>query len=153
LADIVENVRIVSEELKIMVLNNRANVNDTLANMREFSVMLTKLTDRVDRMLGANEENVTAGIGNIKDVTAKLQITADNLNQVTTKLREGEGTFGKLIQSDETHKNLNDALIEIKEGVSTLTKSMNKATKIGLDFDLHSEYLAAGRGPGTFSVT
>ncbi len=153
LADIVENVRIVSEELKLIVLNNRANVNDTLANMREFSVMLTKLTDRVDRLIGANEDNVTAGIGNVKEVSAKLQITVDNLNQVTTKLREGEGTFGKLIQSDETHKNLNDALIEVKEGVASLNKSLNKATKIGLDFDLHSEYLTQpGVGQGTFSV-
>ena len=91
LTNIVENVRIISEELKLMVLNNRANVNETLANMREFSTMLTKLTDRIDRLVASNEGNVTGGLSNVKDVTGKLQITADNLNQITTQDAGGGG--------------------------------------------------------------
>lgn len=153
LTNIVDNVRVISQELKLIVLNNRANVNETIANLREFTSMLTKLTDRVDRLVAANEANVTSGIGNIKDVTAKLQTTADNLNQITTKIREGEGTFGKLVQSEETHKNLNDALVEVKEGVASLNKTLSRANKLGLDFDLHSEYLSRdGKGQGTFNV-
>jgi phospholipid/cholesterol/gamma-HCH transport system substrate-binding protein len=153
LTNIVENVRVISEELKLLVLNNRANVNESIANLREFSTMVTKLTDRIDRLVAANEPNVTAGIGNIKEVSAKLETTADNLNQITGKMREGEGTFGKLIQSEETHKNLNDALKEVKDGIANLTSTLSKANKIGLDFDLHSEYLSRqGKGQGAFSV-
>ena len=153
LTNIVDNVRVISEELKLIVVNNRANANETIANLREFSTMLLKLTDRVDRLVVANEANVTSGIGNIKEVTGKLQTTADNLNQITTKIREGEGTFGKLVQSDETHKNLNDALVGVKEGVASLNKTLSKANKIGLDFDMHTEYLSrGGKGQGAFSV-
>lgn len=153
LTTIVDNVRVISEELKKLVMSNRSNVDETLANMREFSVMLTKLTDRIDRLVATNEGNVTAGISNIKDVTAKLDTTADNINQITTKMREGQGTFGKLIQSDETYKNLNDALKEVKDGISSLSGSLNKANKLGLDFDLHTEYLSRySKGQGTFNV-
>ncbi|MGH9364676.1 MAG: MlaD family protein [Thermoanaerobaculia bacterium] len=153
LTNIVENVRLISEELKVMVLDNRANVNDTIANVHEFSASLNKLADRVDRLIAANEANVTSGVGSIKEVSAKLQTTADNINQITTKMREGEGTFGKLIQSEETHKNLNEALVEVKDGVAALNKSLNKVNKIGLDFDLHSNYLSAsGKGQGAFSA-
>ena len=153
LTNIVENVRVISEELKLLVLNNRASVNDSIANLREFSTMLTKLTDRVDRLVAVNEANVTSGIGNIKEVSGKLETTADNLNQITTKMREGEGTFGKLIQSDETHQNLNDALKEVKQGIASLSGTLSKASKIGLDFDLHSEYLSRNsKGQGAFNV-
>ena len=153
LTSIVDNIRIISEELKVMVLNNRANVNESVANLREFSQMVTKLTDRIDRLVAANEANVTAGIGNIKDVSAKLETTADNINQITTKMKEGEGTFGKLIQSDETHKNLNDALKEVKEGIASLSGTLAKANKIGLDFEMRTEFLTRGaHGQGTFSV-
>jgi phospholipid/cholesterol/gamma-HCH transport system substrate-binding protein len=153
MSNIVENIRVISEELKVIVLNNRANVNEAIANVHEFSASLNKLAEKVDRLIASNEANVTSGIGNIKDVSAKLQTTADNINQITTKMREGEGTFGKLIQSDETHKNLNDALIEVKEGVAALNKSMNKATRIGLDFDIHTDYLtASSKGNGAFSA-
>lgn len=153
LTNIVENVRVISEELKQLVISNRANVDETIANLREFSAMLTKLTDRVDRLVAANEENVTGGLSNIRSVSAKLETTADNINQITTKIREGEGTFGKLVQSEETHRNLNDALKEVKEGIASLSGSFNKASRLGLDFDLHSEYLSRfSKGQGTFNV-
>lgn len=153
LTTIVDNVKVISEELKKIVVSNRANVDETLANLSEFSTMLTKLTDRVDRLVAANEGNVTAGISNIKDVTAKLDTTADNINQITTKMREGQGTFGKLIQSEETYKNLNDALKEVKDGISSLSGTLNKANKLGLEFDLHTEYLSRySKGQGTFNV-
>ena len=53
-------------------------------------------------------------------------------------MRQGEGTVGKLIQSDETHQNLNDALVAVKEGVSTLNHTLSAANKIQFDFGMRS---------------
>lgn len=153
LTSIVENVRIISEEMKQIVLSNKASANQTVANLNEFSKTLLRVTERLDQMVAANEGNVAASIGNVKEISTKLQTTADNLNEITGKISSGEGTVGKLIQSDETHKNLNDALLGVKEGVAGLTKALNTATKIGLDFDMHTEYLSRpGKGQGTFAI-
>lgn len=153
LTNIVENVRIISEEMKQIVLSNRASANETIANLNEFSKTLLRVTERMDRMIAANDPNVTSSIGNIKEISAKLQTTADNLNEITGKISSGEGTIGKLVQSEETHKNLNDALVGVKEGVASLNKALSTATKIGLDFDMHTEYLSrAAKGQGTFAV-
>ena len=85
---------------------------------------MTQLVDRVDKLIASNQANVTQGIANIKDVTGKLETTADNVNQITGKIKEGEGTVGKLVQSEETHKNLNEALVAVKEGVAGLNKAL-----------------------------
>jgi phospholipid/cholesterol/gamma-HCH transport system substrate-binding protein len=141
LKTIVENVRLITEDLRIMVAQNRGNVDSTLANFKEFSGVLVQLVDRLDNLVAANQNNVTQGIANIREISKKLETTADNLNQITGRVKSGEGTIGKLIESDETHQNLNDALVAVKEGVSSLNKTLGAANKLQFNFGLRSEYL------------
>ena len=153
LRTIVENIRIISEDLRVMVAANRGNVDATLGNLRDFTQGMTELVDRVDKLIAANQSNVTAGIANIKDVTQKLETTADNVNQITGKIKEGEGTVGKLVQSDETHKNLNDALVAVKEGVAGLNKALGSIGKTKIDLGIRSELLSRfSKGKSYFTL-
>lgn len=153
LRTIVENVRIITDDLRILVASNRAGVDATVANFSEFSGMMTKLVDRIDRLVASNEGNVTDGIANVREITGKLQTTADNLNAITSRISQGEGTVGKLVQSEETHKNLNDALVAVKEGVGGLNKALGSIGKIKFDLALRTEYLASSNsGKGYFTV-
>ena len=142
LRTIVENVRIISDDLRLMIAANRGNVDATVGNFREFSAMMTKLVERIDRLVETNQENVTGSMANIRDISQKLETTADNLNEITGRIKGGEGTVGKLVQSDETLKNLNDALVAVKEGVGGLNKALGAASRIKLDLGLRSEYLS-----------
>ena len=56
----------------------------------------------------------------------------------------GQGTVGKLVESDETHKNLNDALVAVKEGVAGLDKALGQVRRTHSTSDA-AEYLFAGR--------
>ncbi len=155
LRTIVENVRIITDDLRVLVASNRESVDATVANFREFSSVMTQLVDRVDRLVAANQENVAGGIANIREVSGKLQTTADNLNAITGQIKEGEGTVGKLVQSDETHKNLNEALVAVKEGVGGLNKALGTIGRLKFDMGLRSEYLAqrsSGKGYFTLDV-
>jgi phospholipid/cholesterol/gamma-HCH transport system substrate-binding protein len=156
LRTIVENVRIITDDLRVMIASNRGNVDATIGNFREFSAMMTQLVDRIDRLVASNQGNVSGSIANVRDITQKLETTADNLNQITTRIREGQGTVGKLVESEETHKNLNDALIAVKEGVGGLNKAIGGIGRIHLDLGLRTEYLARtsqGKGYVTVDVT
>jgi phospholipid/cholesterol/gamma-HCH transport system substrate-binding protein len=153
LRTIVENVRVISDDLRLMVAANRGNVDATLANLRGFSEGMTQLVDRLDKLIASNQANVAQGIANIKDVTGKLETTADNVNQITGKIKEGEGTVGKLVQSEETHKNLNEALVAVKEGVAGLNKALGTVGKIKIDLGFRSEILPRfSKGKGYFTL-
>ncbi len=153
LRTIVENVRVISDDLRLMVAANRGNVDATLANLRGFSEGMTQLVDRLDKLIASNQANVTQGIANIKDVTGKLETTADNVNQITGKIKEGEGTVGKLVQSEETHKNLNEALVAVKEGVAGLNKALGTVGKIKIDLGVRSELLSRfSKGKAYFTL-
>ncbi len=153
LTGIVDNVLVLSQELRKILESNRANIDSTTANFKEFSVQMTQLVDRIDRLVAANSGNVTQGIENAKDLTAKLQTTVDNMNAITGKIAEGQGTVGNLVNSDETSKNLNEALVSVKEGVESLTSAMTKVKKLNLDLGLRAEYLTApGKSKAYFSA-
>ncbi len=153
LRTIVENVKIITDDLRVMVSSNRGNVDSTIANFKEFSAMMTKLVDRVDRLVEANSANVTQGIANIQDISKKLETTADNLNQITGRIQSGQGTIGKLVESDETHKNLNDALVAVKEGVSGIDKALGQVRRTHFDFGMRAEYLFRGQAnPQSFGA-
>jgi phospholipid/cholesterol/gamma-HCH transport system substrate-binding protein len=136
-----------------MVEANRAGVDATVANFREFSSAMSELVARVDSMVAANQGNVTEGLSNVREISEKLDTTADNLNQITNRIREGEGTVGKLVQSEETHKNLNDALVAVREGVAGLNKALGAIGRTKIDLGLRAEHLAAhGKGKGYFTL-
>ena len=139
---IVANIERITEELKVIVATNHENVDTTLANLREFSSEMTRLADRIDALVASNSANTTSTVANIKDISEKLQHTADNLNAITDKVNAGQGTVGQLINSDETSRNLNDALVSVKEGVGTLNKTLSRVSKIKLDLGLRAEYLS-----------
>ena len=68
---------------------------------------MNKLADRVDALVADNRQNLDESIANIKDLSAKLRISADNLNQISGKIARGEGTIGKLVNDETTVDNLN----------------------------------------------
>ncbi|HEV8232523.1 MAG TPA: MlaD family protein [Thermoanaerobaculia bacterium] len=153
LVNIVENMRVISEQVRSMVEANRAGVDATVANFREFSSAMSELVARVDSLVTANQGNVTEGLSNVREISEKLDTTADNLNQITNRIREGEGTVGKLVQSEETHKNLNDALVAVREGVAGLNKALGAIGRTKIDLGLRAEHLAAhGKGKGYFTL-
>jgi phospholipid/cholesterol/gamma-HCH transport system substrate-binding protein len=153
LGGIVENVLVLSQELRKLLEANRANIDSTTANFREFSTQMTALVTRIDRLVASNAGNVNDTTANAKELSAKLQTTVDNMNSITGKIAGGQGTVGALVNSDETSKNLNDALVAVKQGVDGLTDAMQSVKKLNIDLGLREEYLTSlGRGKAYFNV-
>ncbi len=152
LDDILENIRALTAEVRAMVAGNRAEVDATIANFRDFSTSLredvpkladklTKLADDVDALVAANRGNVDATLANARDLTARLRVTADNLNEITGKIARGEGSVGKLVNDDETVDNLNSALKSVEGGVQSLRDTIGRAERWRLEVGLRSEAL------------
>ena len=150
LAEIVDNIRELTESLKVLIAENHANVNATIANFRAFSDTLHdelpviaekmhRLADQLDAVVAENRDNVEASLANIRDLSEKLQTTADNLNEITGKIAAGEGTIGKLVNDEETVDNLNQTLSSIDSGVQKLEETLGRAERCRLDMTVRGE--------------
>jgi len=137
---IVDNLGRLAESLRDLADANRGNVDAMLANLRALSAQLLETVARVDRMLDENRAGVKSTVSNMDDVTAKLKTTADSLNSITGKIDTGQGTIGKLLNDDETHKNINDALKSVKEGVEQLSGTLGRINRLQLDIGFRTEF-------------
>jgi phospholipid/cholesterol/gamma-HCH transport system substrate-binding protein len=133
--------------------SNRENADVTMANLREFSGEMRETLARLDRILEENRSGVKGSVDNIEEITGKLKKTSDSLNSISGKIDTGDGTIGKLLNSDETHRNLNDALQSVKSGVDSLNTTLTRINRIELDLGFRGEFqVRESRMKGYFSV-
>jgi phospholipid/cholesterol/gamma-HCH transport system substrate-binding protein len=149
---IVDNVGRLAEVLRELVEQNRGNIDVTLTNLREFSGQMRETLARMDRILEENRANFKSTVSNADQISEKLKTTADNLNSITGKIDTGQGTIGKLLNDDETHKNLNDALSSVKTGVESLNETLARVNRIQLDLGFRAEYITRP-GDGKYFFT
>ncbi len=150
--DILENIRQLTAEMRNLVAANRGQIDATLANFRDFSETLkrelprladklTALADDVDGVVAENRAGIQDSVDNVKELTARLRVTADNLNTITGKIAAGEGTIGKLVAEDETATNLNNTLKAVEGGADALQETLGRAKSYGLDLTMRGESL------------
>lgn len=108
---------------------------------------IEKITDSLADVTTANQQNLHDIIANLRSISANLNnillqnqgrinATFDNVAAITGKVRNGEGTIGRLINDDETVEKLNDA-------VDNLNDLLGGAGKLQVDIGYHAEYLGA----------
>jgi phospholipid/cholesterol/gamma-HCH transport system substrate-binding protein len=150
---IVENLGRLADSLANAVDANRHNVDVTLANLKTFSAAINETLNRIDRILDENRSTVKGSLANIDSITDKLKTTVDNLNSITSKMDQGKGTVGKLLNDEETISNLNDTMKSVKSGVDEFNKALTQVNRIELQFGFRGEYIArSSGGNGYFSL-
>ncbi len=153
LNQIVSNVETITAEMRALIAANRSNLDATLANTRAITAHLRteipRLADSIESVanqlngtVGENRAEVREVITNLRGLSSDLRTTADNLNSITGKVKSGEGTVGKLFNSDEAHEKLTSALSAVESGVTELKNTIGRAARMQLDLGIKADYLA-----------
>lgn len=150
---LIANLEATSADIRALVAANKDQVGATVGNFERFSATLAeqlpKLTAQIQEVLaqvhdvvGENRENLKDSMANIKSATDRIQVSIDNINEISGKIARGEGTIGKLVQSDEAHNQLMSALSSVDQGVKSLGDTLGRAGKIQLHLGFEGGYLS-----------
>lgn len=153
-------MQLTSAELRALISENRANVASTVRNFDQVGATLARelprLADQMSRALEQistlvqeNRGNVSASTSNIRELTEKLQTSADNLNKISDKIASGQGTIGKLINDDKAYNEVLSTLDSIQGGVETLSGTLGAVNKFKIDLDMQGYYLPDADGSQT----
>lgn len=153
LQDIVANVDNITKQVRDLIAANRMNVDATMANAQAITAQLKtqipRLADSIERVANSmsgtvneNRADVHKTIENLKTLSADLRTTSDNLGAITTQMRSGQGTVGKLLYSDETGNRLNTALASVEGGVNELKNTLGRVSRVQLDLGMNADYYA-----------
>jgi len=116
----VDNLEGTTRSLSSILQQNERRLNAILANVDLLTRQLSDEQDGIGPLLSKINQKVDSI--RIQPTVDKLDVIAQNLNEITTKMNEGEGSLGKLLNDDSLYTNLNSAtrdldllMIDIKE--------------------------------------
>jgi len=150
LNDIIKEVGKIASSIKELADNfNRATSGDgdSSTPVGRIVLNLETITKDLADVTGQNKDKVNQILDRVQNLTrnlddyineeslARIDNSIRNIEEVTEKINNGEGTIGRLINDEETIERINSAV----EGVNNFVGSANKLTT---SVDFHSEYLS-----------
>lgn len=153
LGRLIDSIQATADELRAVIAENRTQLGGTVKNFERFSAALAedlpRLTDQIERVLAQvdavvaeNRGNLKDSMANVREVTERLQTSVDNFNAITEKIVKGEGTLGKLVNSDEAHDGLMGAMGSLEKGVDALSDTLGRVKQLRLDLGVDGAYLS-----------
>ncbi len=142
LNDIATDVKAITSTMKNLMAGDDSSFAHSLHNIE-------RITDSLANVSTQNEGNLNAIIANLKDLSVNLNqivqqhgaqvgVTLDNVAEITNKVKNGEGTLGRLVNDDETVDKINDTI----DNVNGLLGGINK---LQVDVGYHTEYLGTSK--------
>jgi len=110
--------------------------------IRQMLVNITEASSSINEMISENKDKVGTLVANLEEFSRELtpmshkaQRTLANLDEISTKLRAGEGTLGKLLSDDtlygdaqETIASFRRVMAKVEGGEGTLGKLLSDDT-------------------------
>jgi phospholipid/cholesterol/gamma-HCH transport system substrate-binding protein len=121
-----ESMQEMAETLNRTVQKNNEDITKIIANFSDFSKILKDMGD-------ANSDDIHGIVANVRRASEKMEDIIAGINNITTKINEGKGSLGKLVNKDEMIDNLTGTLTslnkiadKIERGEGTLGKLVNE---------------------------
>ncbi len=137
---IVSNINATSQDIRTISRESRDDVDEILTDARAVARSARGTMDRVENLIGRSSGDVEAGIGTLRGALARLQSTLDSLNyslqniqDITDKINEGEGTLGSLVND----KGIADKTESILTDVDSITGTIGRLRTV---VQLRGEY-------------
>lgn len=125
---IIHNIENITENLAQVTEENGGRINRVMRGMEELTETLRlALGEEKREEFGGAWEGVVRGID-------KFDRSLANIEEVTGKLNEGQGTIGRLLNDETTVNGINKA-------VNNLNRVLGGALNLRTSFDYHSEYM------------
>jgi phospholipid/cholesterol/gamma-HCH transport system substrate-binding protein len=145
-----ENAAALTGDLRELVAANRANIDETLAQTRDFTRTLAEQTPGIARNLqlltadlGAvvaeNRADLRAGVENLRRASAQLADTLSAVDALVAAANSPTGTLGRLIHDDALHRDLQDTLGDVRSVLGRLERGEGTLGKLLTDDAAYAE--------------
>jgi phospholipid/cholesterol/gamma-HCH transport system substrate-binding protein len=140
-----------STHLRELSAENKEKINDTFTSIQKISEELSEsipdtahnlqqLVKTTNDITKENKEALKAAIDNFNTISKKLDQTVEQINQILEKVNRGEGTVGKLLTDDDTHKKIKSTLETIDHTFTRANQMMGGMGKFSISLGFRTQY-------------
>ena len=117
---ITKQVAALTLEMQGMRSENREAIHRTLVTVPETAENVREITADARRLFDEHYEDISETLGNLRAASLQLEASLKAMEQVSGKIREGEGTLGKLVQDDALYVEAKATLREMRNLIEDL---------------------------------
>ncbi|MBJ6765584.1 MCE family protein [Myxococcaceae bacterium JPH2] len=143
---ILANFEGVSSDVRNITRSNQAEVGRIVDNVELITRDVREVLATVKNIVGSGEGEFKDSVASLKQTLNKLDSTLSNLDEITRKVKNGEGTAGMLLTDEQLGQKFSEAVSDVSEFATRLTQLQ---TEVGLQ----STYLVSqGRSKNSLSL-
>ena len=136
----IKNIESFTAQLdSLMSAKDKNNFQTTMKNLRDVTAELkegiNKEIDKLDQMLNSfktvtdKSDELSTTISELRKSSESFSSATQKLDMLLTKMENGEGTLGKLMNNDTLHENMNSLLNEVRTLVQDFKDNPTKYMK------------------------
>jgi phospholipid/cholesterol/gamma-HCH transport system substrate-binding protein len=132
LSKTIDNFSRTSEELQLVVTENRAQVNQTMRNFASASGTVKRLTTDRETDLARAMDSFSRSADKMDLLAGRLDSLRAVIQTVATRVEGGEGTLGKLVNDEKLYADLNSSVKSMKELIEDVKRNPRKYFKFSV---------------------
>lgn len=140
---ILANVEAVSGDVRKLTAKEQNTIGNIVENIDQVSKDVREVMASVKRVVGENEGEVKGGVTNLKETMAKLDRSLANIEDITEKVKHGDGAIGALVSNEKLGQKVSDTVEDVADFAGRLT---NLEVEVGVKAD----YLTTQQAAKTF---
>lgn len=126
---ILRNFESVSQDVRGMTHSNEQSVGHIVKNIEVITQDTREVLVTVRQIIGSGEGDLKDSVSSLKKTMERLDRSLANIEEVTTKVKNGEGAVGTLLSDERLGQKLAETVEDVSSLASTLT---GLQTEVGL---------------------
>ena len=132
LSQMIRNFSRTGEELRAVVAENRSELRSTMENFSAASRTARGLTADREVELRRALDQFSVAADNMARLSTRLDSLRASIQTITSKVEDGEGTLGKLVNDDKLYADVNSSVQSLKTLIEDIKKNPKKYLNISI---------------------
>ncbi len=154
-----QNLGEISRSLSSDYPEMRGSISDLTerleSDLAKISSNFSKISEEISSLISENKNEISKSVENLNRTMERAQKLISELEEITKKIKDGEGFASKVINDPSFYKKIDSSLEELKETLEESRKIITKYSFPDFSYGIRGEYLFSdllARGYLTFSI-
>lgn len=126
---VLQNLKNTSEEISTLFENKRGEIESSIEHAQQFLANVDTVSARNKARVDSVMIGLDRSLDKLETLTHNLNETNSQLNQILTKINEGKGSLGKMVNDPTLYNNLESLSAEMNSLVKNINENPRKYLK------------------------
>lgn len=128
----IDNFRRTSEELSLVVSENRAQVRETMRNFTAASGAVKRITVGKEEQFSSAVDHFSSSAEKLDRLAGRMDSLSTVIHSMASRVQSGDGTLGRLVNDEKLYAEVNESVKSMKALIEDVKRNPRKYFKFSV---------------------